>query len=578
MITFSQFLEAAQFTEDDFSRVLRAFERRMPKLLGTTIYRDGGSGGVKKIGNGEVYQWYFDDRSFQVRAKGGHVYGIDVWSKYTIDKGPDYTIDVHELNSATLLTAMATLAKLIKSPSEGEVKVAGVASVESAPITEMAKRVDSVGFWDLMKRAYGSGATNVTWEQIKQVADDNDVLIPNYIRAQKIGRGRWNADPNAGGSAPHPAAPSSAHQFSDAEAEAPTPDAEPEVAAPAAEPAAKVAGKKDPIYYIKVTAQDPDSKRFIPAGNDPGAQRIYKQLQSAVERPTEAEIKDPDTLYGHLAQLVSMACKGSLRSLLIYGGPGTGKTYTIMKTINEMGMVKGKDYVKLSGKASPVEIYKTLFMYRDGGMVVFDDLDSMWRNEDATNILKAALDTSPIREISWVSAQTINVSKMDDNRKQVLFAQIDRALNGEEEPPEEVDDEGDDEGSDEDAPKKRGKKKEKAAPAPDKIKYPSSFDFTGRVVFISNLKKEEFDTAILSRSAKINMDLTPAQVLERMKKILPTLGGDDVPIDQKQELLDHLLIMHKSGQIDAVTMREFTKGLDIVRSGAPNWKDLIQYA
>lgn len=543
MLTFKNYLTEAKFSEDDFHRILSTFERRMPKLLGSKIYRSGGPGGVQKLGSGEVYQYFFDDRAFQVRAKGGHVYGIDVWSKYHIDQGPDYTIDVKDLDSSTLLGAMSTLAKLIKRPTEGSVPVKKLD--EAIQLDEMAKRVEPDSFYGMVRKMFGDAqAKRVSWEQIKKVADENDVLIPAYIRNQKIGRGLWNAEPGSG-----------AEEAKDADAPAPA-DAKP--------------AKKDPILYIKVTAQDPESKKFISAGNNAAAQKLYAQLQNAMSSPpSEAEIKDPETLYGHLAQLVSMACKGSLRSLLIYGGPGTGKTFTIMKTVNEMGLAKNKDYVKLSGKASPVEIYKTLFMYRDGGLVIFDDLDSMWRNEDATNILKAALDTSPVREISWQSNQTMNVSKMPEAMKQELFAKLDRQIAGEEEPEEAEDEGGDEDGED---------KKEKKKRAPTKIKFPSTFDFKGRIVFISNLKKEDFDTAILSRSAKINMDLSPEQILERMRKILPKLGGDDVPIKQKEELLDHLLVMHKRKEIDAVTMREFTKGLDIVRSGTPNWKELLQYA
>jgi len=82
----------------------------------------------------------------------------------------------------------------------------------------------------------------------------------------------------------------------------------------------------------------------------------------------------------------------------------------------------------------------------------------------------------------------------------------------------------------------------------------------------------------MSRSAKIGMDMTPEQILQRMRKILPELGGTDVSIEQKEELIDQLLLMHKRKEITAVTMREFTKGLDIVRSGAPNWRDLVIYA
>lgn len=516
MLSLKDYLFEAKFSEDDLKRVIGAFERRMPRLLGSKLYRDGGRDMVKHVGSHSSILYYFDDQAVQVRFKGGHVKGFDVWDKFALNRGPSYTIDVAQLNAPTLIGAMSRLADIIKNPSEGEIEVQ---LSEGVQLDEMAKRVNTNDFYRMMVDEYGeSNVSAVSWDQIKKVADKNDVLIPAYIRGQKIEgkRGLWDARPRSG----------SDTESSDA-------------------PVKPTKKKDDPILYIKVTAQDPETKRFIPAGDSKQAQQLYSQLQGALKAPpTEAEVKDPETLYGHMAQLVQMACKGTLRSLLIYGGPGTGKTYTIMKTVQEMGLTKGKDYQKLSGKATPAEIYKTLFMFRDGGLVIFDDLDSMWGNQDATNVLKAALDTSPVREISWVSSNTVNVSKMDDREREEFFKTIDDQISSD----------------------------------PAKVRYPSSFDFTGRVIFISNLKKEEFDTAILSRSAKINMDLTPAQILQRMRKILPTLGGDDVPLSRKEELLDHLLVMHGRKEITAVTMREFTKGLDIVRSGVPNWKELIQYA
>ena len=512
MTSFAAFLIETQFSEDDLDRLISAFERRLPRALGSKIYREGGKTGVKKVAGGQAYVYFFGDRAFQVRAKGGRIQGIDVWSKYALDKGPDYTIDVRELDSASLLGAIAKLGALIKSPAEGKIEVKQIS--ESIQLDEMASRVAPADFFKMAVDSKGEeGAKNLTWDEIKAIASENDVLVPAYIRDQKVSRGRWTAEISAD-----------------------TTEREEKKKEP----------KQDPILYIKVTAQDPVSKKFMATGDNKQAQALYTQLQAAVTTPTPAEVKDPETLYGHLTQLVQMACKGSLRSLLIYGGPGTGKTHTIMKAIAEAGLSKGKDYVKLSGKATPIEIYKTLFMYRDGGMIVFDDLDSMWGNQDATNVLKSALDSSPVREISWVSTNTTNVSRMDDEERAQLFQQIDDQIDTD--------------------------------PTNARIKYPSSFDFKGRVIFISNLKKEEFDSAIMSRSAKINMDLSPAQILERMKKILPTLGEADVPIEKKEELLAHLETMHKRKEITFLTLREFVKGLDIVRSGAPNWKELIQYS
>lgn len=557
MFTFKDYLVEAQFSEDDLARVIGVFERRLPKLLGTKIYRYGGKGHVMEFGGFSEILYLFGERAFGVRFKGGHVLGIDVWEKYTANNGPSHFIDVKMLNAGSLIGAMAKLANLIKHPEQGKYSVQAVN--EGLQLDEMAKRVNDDNFYRMAVSKYGEhGAAAMTWEQIKAVADENDVLIPAYIRGQKIGRGKWNAKPGAVTDV------DSTETKSEVVSKK---DDGPQDVTPVKEPSTAVAlPKKEPILYIKVTAQDPDTKRFIPAAESKAAQQLYKQIAGSMadHKPSEKEMRDPDTLYGHLSQLVTMACKGTLRSLLIYGGPGTGKTHTIMQTIKEEGMTPGKDYVKIAGKASPVSIYQTLFMFREGGMILFDDCDSMWRNEDATNILKAALDTSPVREISWTASNTINVSKMSEKAKNTLNRQIDAQLSGEEMPSEESEDGEDGEPS---------PKVKKNGP----IKFPSAFDFTGRVVFISNLKKEEFDPAIMSRSAKINMDLTPEEVLKRMRTVLPGLGGDDVALEQKEELLDHLIQMNKSGELDMVTMREFVKGILILKSGAPNWKDLIAY-
>ena len=530
--TLRDFLIEDKFSSDDIERIIAVMQRRLPRLLGMKIYRHGGSNGIVKGSTFDAILYYFGDRAFQIRMKGSKIAGIDVWDKFALNRGPSYTIDISKLNTSSILASISKLAQLILEPEQGQIEAEFVA--EAIQLDEMARRIDSNSFFNMTVDEYGAeGAKSVTWDQIRAVADKNDVLIPAYIRNQKIGRGRWDATPGAEVAA------------------------QPEKDKPTKQ-------SKDPILYIKVTAQDPTTKKFISAGDNKEAQALYGKIQSAIDgAPTSTEIKDPETMYGHMAQLVDMVAKNQIRSLLITGSPGSGKTFSIMQVIEKNNLLKNKDYVKLSGKASPVEIYKTLFMFREGGLIIFDDLDSMWRNEDATNILKAALDTSPVREISWASAQTINVSRMPDDKRQELFKMIDKQIDGSDEEVDVFDE-------DEDGPKKK--------PTKDtKIRYPSTFDFKGRVIFISNLKPDQLDSAILSRSVKINMDMTPQQILMRMRAILPTLGGTDVSMSKKEELLDQLIIMQGRREIDAVTLREFTKGLDIVRSGAPNWRDLLIY-
>jgi hypothetical protein len=114
-------------------------------------------------------------------------------------------------------------------------------------------------------------------------------------------------------------------------------------------------------------------------------------------------------------------------------------------------------------------------------------------------------------------------------------------------------------------------------PTSSKIKYPAMFPFEGRVIFISNLEFKKFDTAILSRSAKIDMTLTQDQVFERMRSILEDLGGRNVPMNKKIEIMDYLESLYRERKMATITLREFTKAIKLVEGGVPNWKELLEY-
>lgn len=63
-------------------------------------------------------------------------------------------------------------------------------------LLEMAKRASPDGFYKLGKEMYGAEKVkSLTWPEIKAIADKHDVLIPAYLRSQKVGRGRFNIVP-----------------------------------------------------------------------------------------------------------------------------------------------------------------------------------------------------------------------------------------------------------------------------------------------------------------------------------------------------------------------------------------------
>jgi hypothetical protein len=80
-------------------------------------------------------------------------------------------------------------------PDKAAPKKESVAATGSL-VTEMAKRTSPADFYKMVVAVHGAkGAESVSWADIKAVADKNDVLIPVYIRDQKVARGRWTAKP-----------------------------------------------------------------------------------------------------------------------------------------------------------------------------------------------------------------------------------------------------------------------------------------------------------------------------------------------------------------------------------------------
>lgn len=63
-------------------------------------------------------------------------------------------------------------------------------------LLEMAKRASPDGFYKLGKEMYGAEKVkSLSWPEVKAIADKHDVLIPAYLRSQKVGRGRFNIVP-----------------------------------------------------------------------------------------------------------------------------------------------------------------------------------------------------------------------------------------------------------------------------------------------------------------------------------------------------------------------------------------------
>jgi len=109
-----------------------------------------------------------------------------------------------------------------------------------------------------------------------------------------------------------------------------------------------------------------------------------------------------------LDTMTKATINGECRAMIVTGPPGVGKSFGI-----ETQLEKASLFDKLAGKRTRFEIvkgaitaiglYALLYKYSDSkSVLVFDDCD-VWDDQDALNILKAALDSGKRRRIWWNS-------------------------------------------------------------------------------------------------------------------------------------------------------------------------------
>ena len=117
-------------------------------------------------------------------------------------------------------------------------------------------------------------------------------------------------------------------------------------------------------------------------------------------------------------KLVDRVINGTVRSLVVSGPPGVGKSFNVEKALeplmsgdaNEDG-TRSRGVRVLSGTVSvPGLIIAAWDTHQKGDVLVFDDCDDLFRDETGLNILKGILDTSQKR---WVKYNK-NATWMDD--------------------------------------------------------------------------------------------------------------------------------------------------------------------
>lgn len=252
---------------------------------------------------------------------------------------------------------------------------------------------------------------------------------------------------------------------------------------------------------------------------------------------TDEEAMDRIASRFQILDEMSAACiNGDIRAMIVSGPPGVGKSFGVEQQLEKASLfdkIAGKKlrYEVVKGAMTALGLYAQLYRYSDKkNVLVFDDCDSVFADELALNILKAALDSGKRRRICWNS----------DSRL--------------------LRDEG----------------------------IPNSFNFNGSAIFITNLKfanvrsKKLQDHLEALESRCHFIDLTIDTERDKMLRIRQVDRDADGGLfkdygfinNEGQEVLDFMEANQK--KLREMSIRMALKLADLIKISPKNWKALAE--
>ena len=224
---------------------------------------------------------------------------------------------------------------------------------------------------------------------------------------------------------------------------------------------------------------------------------------------TVLEDRDPEVMFSNLSALTRMVGRGVQPSLVVTGMAGMGKTHIVKNTLIEMGLKESTDFVHFKGRATAAGLFITLYQ-NSNSIIILDDCDSVFRDENAVNILKGALDSYDTRKISYITSKPLK------------------------------DEFGD--------------------------ALPMHFEFTGKIIFISNISQANLDEAIKSRSFVADISMTTDQLFTRMEQLMSKMETK-IPMAAKEQAFAIMKDLHSKYEGVAVNLRSFIKAARICAMG-----------
>lgn len=276
----------------------------------------------------------------------------------------------------------------------------------------------------------------------------------------------------------------------------------------------------------------------------------------------------------------------------------THNTFTVMQVVKALGLQEGTDYVVKKGSITDFAAYRALIQNIDG-LIIFDDCDSVVATKVGKNMIKGALDTYPVRDLSYDNANAIDTDSMIPEDRMKFVDAMSRVMRGtaSEEDISLFDHYAPRDKSEKTIKKAKNKNGDEEFEIPDPLNFlnsltgksderlrdlqeyfsrrlPNKIDYRGRMIFISNMGEDEWDSAILTRTFRQYMSFGDDEMLDFIDRIKDTISAPSLTPDQKQEVVDWVRHLNDSGGLKSpINFRLIQQAFDLRLT--PNWKSMV---
>lgn len=255
-------------------------------------------------------------------------------------------------------------------------------------------------------------------------------------------------------------------------------------------------------------------------------------MKMVVSNETDDEIRAKlKERFSAMDKMAEAAILGSIKSLIISGPAGLGKSHGVMQIADHYAE-EDRQVTFIKGFVRPTGLYKTLYENRHPHcVIVFDDADSIFNDDISLNLLKGACDMTRTRTLHWLAE-----TNMRDE---------------------------------------------------DEEKLPRHFEFEGSIVFITNYDFDSYIAkgnrlsphfeAMISRSIYLDLAMhSNRDYLIRIEQVMASGMADSLKLTARESSMIIDFIKKNSDQLRELSLRMVVKIANLMRMDTANWERLVK--